>query len=84
MLPVLCETSWTTIETQDLYKDINSGAVRDTYDSNVDFPIMDPKLLALQQFVREYHPTIWRALLRDRRDPTAWYILGRVRYTLRY
>src|SRR5450432_2865422 len=73
LLPILCEKSWTTPQAEDLYRDINAGAVRDTYDSNADFPIMAPKLLALQQFVKDYHPTTLAALLRDRRDPTVWY-----------
>jgi hypothetical protein len=73
MLPVLCEKSWTTPEARDLYRDISAGAVRDTYDSSADFPIMGQKLLALQQFVKDYHPRTLTALLRDRRDPTAWF-----------
>jgi hypothetical protein len=73
ILSVLCEKGWTTPEARDLYRDISAGAVRDTYDSNADFPIMGQKLLALQQFVKDYHPRSLTALLRDRRDPTAWY-----------
>jgi hypothetical protein len=59
-------------DASDLYRDINAGAVCDTYDSNGDFPIMGQKLLALQQFVKDYHPRTLTALLRDRRDPLAW------------
>jgi hypothetical protein len=73
MLPILCERIWTSPKAQDVYRDIDSSAVQDTYDSIADFPIMGQKLLALQQFVKEYHPRTLTALLRDRRDPTAWY-----------
>lgn len=73
MLQVLCEKSCATQEALELYRDIDAGAVRDTYDSNADFPILGQKLLALQQFVKEYHPKTLTALLRDRRDPAAWY-----------
>lgn len=73
LLPVLCDRSWTMPDAHDLYRDINAGAVRDTYDSNADFPIMGPRLLVLQQFVKGCHPRTLTALLRDRRDPTAWY-----------
>ena len=73
LLAVLCDKSWTMPDAHDLYRDINAGAVRDTYDSNADFPIMGPKLLVLQQFVKGYPPKTFTALLRDRKDPTAWY-----------
>jgi hypothetical protein len=69
LLPVLCDRTWTMPDARDLYTDIDAGAVRDTYDSNADFPIMGQKLLALQQFVYHYQPTTLAASLRDRRYP---------------
>jgi hypothetical protein len=73
MLALLCGKPWTTPEARDLYDDVGAGAVRDTYDSNADFPIMGARLLELQQFVKDYHPTTLTALWRDRKDPTAWF-----------
>jgi hypothetical protein len=72
LLPVLCDRSWITPDARDFYRDIDADVVRDSYSSRVDFPIMGQKLLALQQFVKDYHPRTLTALLRDQRDPSAW------------
>lgn len=60
-------------EAFDLYRDIDAGPVRDTYDSIADFPVMGQKLLKLQQFIKDYHPKTLAALFKDRRDPNARY-----------
>lgn len=73
MLALLCGKPCTAPEARDLYADVDAGAVRDTYDSQADFPIMGARLLELQQFVKDYHPTTLVAVLRDRRNPAAWY-----------
>jgi hypothetical protein len=73
LLPVLCGKSWKVPAAQEVYKDVNAGSLRESYDANVDFPILGQKLLELQGWVENYSPRTLKALIKDRRNPMAWY-----------
>lgn len=55
--------------TQDFSRARNST---DTYSVNTDFPILGPRLLALQAYINRQNPGTMTMLWRDRRDMLRW------------
>lgn len=46
---------------------------QDVYSTAIDFPMLAPRLLKLQQFDVRQQPSRMRDLWRDRRNPMQWY-----------
>jgi hypothetical protein len=75
ILLILCGNSATSEEARKIYDEIEANAPANCYDPNTQFPFFGKRLLELQQFVKHHQPQNVRALLNDRRDVAAWYIL---------
>jgi hypothetical protein len=75
MLLILCGKSATSEEARKIYDEIDGNEPANCYDPNTQFPFFRKRLLELQQFVKQHQPQNVRALLNDRRDVAAWYIL---------
>jgi hypothetical protein len=75
MLLILCGKSATSEEARKIYTEINANEPANCYNANTEFHFFGNRLLELQQFVKQHQPQNVRALLNDRRDVAAWYML---------
>jgi hypothetical protein len=70
-LDTLCGADWST-------SIFASTPVKESYDSEVDFPILSRRLHRLQDYMLSIQPNRVLSVWRDRRDLTRWYTLWAV------
>lgn len=64
LLPALCGNLWSTT---DIFRELDMPGVHAVY--TVDhFPFFGQRLLDVQDYIDDQHPTSWKTLWRDRRD----------------